>query len=524
MIRPTPLLSTPLRPRALRVRAKLTLGFLSVVALVLLLGALSAVQLRTMHLTTDDINNRWLPDVSLTRELQTLMNEFRMQEFEHMLAADDGERAPREKRLDALIAQIEKVQADFAPLAAAPAQQEVWKRLQSGWKEYLGEHAKVRKLAQADQGDSARALIRGKSQKLFSAAMVDLQQLVDHGVAQAAAAAADSGTVYDRALVVNAVAMVASLVVGIGLASWFGGHIAKPLGEAARVAEQVARGDLRARFETSRRDEIGELFIALREMVAGLTGVVQNVRSGVAAINTASSEISSATQHLSSRTEQQASELQETSSTLEELAGAASVNSGSANEAHRLASSARQVAADGGQIVDQAVARMADISTSSKRIADITGVIDGIAFQTNILALNAAVEAARAGEQGRGFAVVANEVRVLAQRSAQSAKEIRTLIAASTEQVDAGAALVSSAGRTIHDVVSQVERLSSLIGEISSSTSGQSERTAGIGRSVASLDNTTQQNAAMAEQSAAAAASLDDQARRLSETVAVFQV
>ena len=300
--------------------------------------------------------------------------------------------------------------------------------------------------------------------------------------------------------------------------------IARPIAEATQVAQTGAAGDLTSHIEPRGTDEVAQLMRALQNMNHSLQTVVSTVRLSGDSIATGSSEIAAGNADLSHRTEQQASNLQQTASSMEQLTGTVRNNADAARQATQLAASASDVAARGGDVVNQVVGTMEEISASSRKIADIISVIDGIAFQTNILALNAAVEAARAGEQGRGFAVVAGEVRSLARRSADAAKEIKSLISDSVEKVEAGSRLAGDAGRTMSDVVSQVRHVSDLIGEISSATQEQTGGIAQVSSAVGQLDHVTQQNAALVEQSAAAAESLRQQAVRLVEAVSVFKL
>jgi methyl-accepting chemotaxis protein len=315
-----------------------------------------------------------------------------------------------------------------------------------------------------------------------------------------------------------------ALLMAIGLCWWVTRSITVPLSHAVTIAETVARGDLSTRIGAASKDEVGQLLGALGRMNTSLVKIVGDVRLASDSIATGSSQIAVGNADLSQRTEEQASNLQQTAASMEQLTATVKNNADTAREATQLASGAAAVAAQGGSVVGQVVQTMQGISDSSKKIADIIGVIDGIAFQTNILALNAAVEAARAGEQGRGFAVVAGEVRSLAQRSAQAAKEIKVLIGESVGKVETGTQLVGDAGRTMDDIVAQVQKVSDLIGEISSASG---EQTTGIGQindAVTQLDQVTQQNAALVEESAAAAESLKNQAARLAETVSVFKL
>ena len=314
------------------------------------------------------------------------------------------------------------------------------------------------------------------------------------------------------------------IVLGMTVAAVLVRSIHQPLQESIRVAGAIAEGDLTQSIKTTRRDEFGALMRALQHMNESLGRVVGNVRVSTDSISTASTEIATGNTDLSSRTEQTASNLQQAASSMEQLTGNVRQSADSARQANQLASSAAEVAARGGSVVSQVVSTMDEINASSKKIADIIGVIDGIAFQTNILALNAAVEAARAGEQGRGFAVVASEVRSLAGRSAEAAREIKGLIGASVDKVEVGSRLVADAGATMSEIVGSVQRVTDIIAEITAAASEQSDGIGQINVAVTQLDQMTQQNAALVEESAAAAESLREQARKLADVVSVFRV
>ncbi len=320
-------------------------------------------------------------------------------------------------------------------------------------------------------------------------------------------------------------ALVISSMVGLLLFAWhFAAQLNQRIAASRSVADRVRDGDLTQPVLDTARDEFSPLLQALQQMQDGLARVVGTVRQGADGVATASTEISSGNQDLSRRTEQQASSLQQTAASMEQLGGTVRQNADNASQANQLAMGASRVARDGGTVVAEVVNTMKGIHDSSRRIADIIGTIDGIAFQTNILALNAAVEAARAGEQGRGFAVVASEVRSLAQRSAEAAREIKGLISASVEQVERGNTLVERAGSTMTEVVAAIQRVTDIMGEISSASAEQSSGVNQVGQAVTLMDQATQQNAALVEQSAASAETLRQQAQQLVQAVAVFKL
>jgi len=389
---------------------------------------------------------------------------------------------------------------------------------------YVAAVQRVTDLGVQQSKEAARDLLLGevqtKQQAYFSAldALIDFQK----ELMKESAATADNAVDFASAAMLAGAAL--AMMIGAALALLITRSVVRPVQDALRAAETVASGDLRLRLATDRRDEAGQLLNALQRMADSLVGIVSSVRGNAESVATASGEIAQGNADLSQRTEQQASSLQQTAASMEELSATVNHNTDTARQAAQLADSAARVAESGGQVMGQVVGTMEQITTSSRKIADIIGTIDGIAFQTNILALNAAVEAARAGEQGRGFAVVAGEVRLLAQRSAEAAREIKTLIGASVERVETGNTLVGEAGRTMDEVVGQVKRVADLISEISAASGEQSKGIGQIGEAVSQLDQVTQQNAALVEESAAAAESLRVQAGQLAETVAAFKL
>ncbi|MET0856398.1 MAG: methyl-accepting chemotaxis protein, partial [Telluria sp.] len=348
--------------------------------------------------------------------------------------------------------------------------------------------------------------------------MAQMSELAAQAGAKGAQAQAEFGAVRSWSMVLLAL----DLVVAVVLCIWLAAEVARPIHEAVLVARRVAAGDLSTKIDSSARGEAGLLLRTMQEMNDKLVGMIVQVRSGTESITCGAGEISTGSIDLSARTEQQAASLEETASSMEQLTVTVKQNADHAHQASKLAVSASEVAVKGGEVVSEVVGTMASINDSSKRIAEIIGVIDGIAFQTNILALNAAVEAARAGEQGRGFAVVASEVRNLAQRSAAAAKEIKALIDDSVEKVNAGTLLADKAGNTMNEVVTSVKRVTGIIGEIADASAEQTTGIEQVNQAIAAMDQATQQNAALVEEAAAAAASMRDHAGSLTRVLGTF--
>jgi methyl-accepting chemotaxis protein-1 (serine sensor receptor) len=375
----------------------------------------------------------------------------------------------------------------------------------------------------AQDADAAKAAATGPLVKLYLPAQQNMEALIKLQIDVAKQEYEAAVARYEHARNVAIALNVIGGLLGAAVAWFLIQGIGRAIGQALNLARSVADGDLTQTVHVDSNDEVGQLLAALQKMNASLSGIVSEVRVGSDAIGTASQQIAAGNQDLSSRTEQQASSLEETAASMEELTSTVRHNADNACQANLLARAASSVAERGGAVVEQVVGTMQDIHAASGKIAEIIGVIDGIAFQTNILALNAAVEAARAGEQGRGFAVVAGEVRNLAHRSAAAAKEIKGLIENSVSSVSAGSRLVAQAGDTMREVVDSVQRVTDIMAEITAASTEQTQGIEQVNVAVVQMDQVTQQNAALVEEAAAAAEAMQDQAARLAQVVSVFR-
>ena len=396
--------------------------------------------------------------------------------------------------------------------------------LQQARERYVASFSRVMQLVESGQREQAATLLQHETLPALDALQAPINHLNRLQKSLADLSAQEVLEASNESRLLMAVLGGLGLFCGVGLSAWLTRDITVPMGQALLLARHVAQGDLSRRIETTRRDEIGQLQAALHEMSRSLHHVVSQVRGGTEAMATATRQIAAGNLDLSSRTEEQASALEQTAASMEQLAAAVRQNDDSGLRAHRLAESAAKVAVQGGKVVAEVIQTMEAIDSSSKRIADIIGVVDGIAFQTNLLALNAAVEAARAGEQGRGFAVVASEVRQLAGRAADAAREIRHLIDTSVVHVGAGCAQVERAGSTLDETVVSVRRVADLMREISLASREQSTGIDQVSQAVGQMDQVTQQNAALVEEAAAATQALEQQAQSLDGTVRFFKL
>ena len=512
--------------RSFRIGNRLAAAFGLLLMLLCAVAGFGSWQMSQVNDNVVDMDTNWLPSVQMLGEMQQLASETRRTALLAVLQNGSEAKSQLATQHQAAIDGFAAKAQEYERTISAPEEQRLYGDIKSAWASYLVEDAPLMRAAQAGEAQfqAARDGAVGPSAGLFRSLqdviVKDVQFNREGGrqVGRAAAAA------YAHAVRVNFGVVAAAIVVGLLLALQVTRSITRPIAQAVATAKDVAQGDLTVAVRDDGQDEPAALLQAMQVMVGQLGSLVSQVRDCSESIATGSGEIAQGNADLSQRTESQASSLQETAASMEQLTSTVEQNASAAVQASQMATAAARSVSDGGQAVHGVVATMEQIAVASRKIGDIVGVIDGIAFQTNILALNAAVEAARAGEQGRGFAVVAAEVRALAQRSAGAAREIKGLINASTERVEDGTAKAQAAGEVMTRVVDEVGRVSLLIQEISASTHEQTSGIQQVGSAVMHLDQVTQQNAALVEESAAAAESLDGQAQQLAALVSRFKL
>jgi methyl-accepting chemotaxis protein-1 (serine sensor receptor) len=512
----------------LSISKRLIGAFVLILSLMLGIATVSWYQLQVVGGLLENASGNLLPSVKAVGQLKESLSEARRNELRVLLESSMSERANVLDKIEASLKLHEKESAEYVKLYTNDDEKRVHEKALAAYRVYAEQLRKFRTLVTESRGGvlpeslSQTALVDSFAK--FSAARDALDELAVFNMKLSEQEKAAGSKAIERTSFLLGLSVAIAAILAIGMGWWLTRSIVGPINAAVDAADQIAKGDLKTSFSSTSRDEVGKLMQALQAMVGSLRAVIADVKAASDQIATASSEIAQGNADLSARTESQASSLQQTAASVEQLTGTVRQNADSAKQANQLAAAASMDANRGGDVVNQVVGTMSEIQTSSQKIADIIGVIDGIAFQTNILALNAAVEAARAGEQGRGFAVVAGEVRTLAQRSAQAAKEIKSLISSSVEKVESGTKLVDEAGKSMTEIVQSVQRVTDIIAEISAATTEQASGIQQVNLAVSQLDQMTQQNAALVEQSAAAAASLRDQTTRLNQSVSVFQV
>jgi methyl-accepting chemotaxis protein len=508
----------------LSITAKLSLSFCGVVSLLLLLAILSYFRVAELNREISLTNSERYPNVVLAHSIKDQLNGL-TNTMHNMLMVTDADDLKKEfPKLEVGARIITESTEKLSKTASTPEAKASMKTLVELRQKYAKYQNEFTNLAKESRTEEAKTTLQYVLQPVYISYNDEIEKLIVHQ-SQIMDMASQQSNKYAQqtvwlVLVITASAVVLAILLGtLTLRS-----ITRPLKHAVVIAQKVADGDLTSNIHTEATDETGQLLEALRAMNDGLVDIVSQVRQGTETIVTASNEIASGNLDLSIRTEQQATSLEKTSRSMENFTRAIRDSADKAQQANKMAIVATQNAVEGGQVVSEVVMTMDSINASSKKIVDIISVIDGIAFQTNILALNAAVEAARAGEQGRGFAVVASEVRSLAQRSAAAAKEIKTLIDQSVENVSIGSKLVNKAGATMQTVVASIQNVTQVIGEINHASTDQISGIEEASRSIVQMDEVTQQNAALVEQAAAAAGSMKDQANNLSVIVSRFKI
>jgi methyl-accepting chemotaxis protein len=508
----------------LKIAQRLALGFGALCVLLVSIQVFGINMLGKVNDGTAELAGRRMPNIAATYGVLSEVNDIAIA-LRNMMLSNDA--ADRQKQSEEIMQSRREMQARLTALRAnlsKPQALALFDRMSSATERYVhGQDEMLKRINGSDQAETMRYLkdeLRPVLGELKGA--INDQLTLQTQIGKDTAAEAQATFESTRTMMIVLATLSLALA---GLIAWWNTRsITRPMARALEVANTVAAGDLTSRIEVTSTDETGQLLQALKTMNESLVRTVLTVRTGTDTIATASGEVAAGSLDLSARTEQQASSLEETASSMEELTSTVKQNADNARQANALAEAASTVAERGGRVIGDVVGTMDQINSSAGKIADIIGVIDGIAFQTNILALNAAVEAARAGEQGRGFAVVATEVRNLAQRSAAAAKEIKGLIGDSTDAVQAGSKLVGEAGATMQEIVDSVRRVTDIMSEI---TSASAEQTAGIeqiNEAITQMDQVTQQNAALVEQAAAASASMQEEAANLTRAVSVFQV
>jgi methyl-accepting chemotaxis protein len=508
----------------IKIGGRLSAGFGVVLLLMVSLIAVGLIHLSEIGVTsTKMIDDEWVKAEAVnTIGMMTRANARRTMEL--LIAPDTAYADKLREGIEANRKAIDTALATLDALVSLPEGKAMLTNIRERRAQYAASFGKVGRLLADNQRDTAGKALISETLPALDALQDNIGELstLQKHIVEGRGADIRRSIESSRAWMLGL--GVASVLLGIGFAYGITRSITGPIGEAVRVAQTVARGNLTSSIVATSTDEAGQLMAALKEMNDSLLKVVVQVRAGTDTIATASSQIASGNLDLSSRTEEQASSLEETASSMEELTATVKQNADNARQGNQLAALASEVALKGGEVVAQVVGTMGAINGSSRKIVDIIGVIDGIAFQTNILALNAAVEAARAGDQGKGFAVVASEVRNLAQRAATAAKEIKALIDDSVEKVDAGAHLVDQAGLTMTAIVDSVKRVADIMTEITAASQEQTSGIEQINQAMSQMDEVTQQNASLVEEAAAAAGALQDQAQRLLQMVSVFQI
>ncbi|WP_290428836.1 methyl-accepting chemotaxis protein [Roseateles amylovorans] len=509
----------------LRVGVRISLGFAAVLLATVIVGLVAISRLNVIQGNVTVMATNWVPSINAINVLRGQLNDLRRAEMSMCLQEVILEVEKEQDRIKRIRGTLlpESIK-QYDGLVSLPQERTAWTDAQAQLSAFLAIQDRLIAFRKAGERGNYLTTVTTESGVQFLKLMASIDTLVKINTEGAQQSFVESEKTYSTVVTTMAALIAVALAAGGALAWFLTTSTVRPLTQMVAVARRVAEGNLTVEVDTSRGDELGQLAKALSEMKDALNRSLSAVRSSAESIAMSSNEVAAGSSDLSARTEQMAANLEETSATMQALTDTVRQNADATQQASQLALSASEVADRGGVVVSNVVNTMDEINSASRRIADIIGTIDGIAFQTNILALNAAVEAARAGEQGRGFAVVASEVRSLAQRSAEAAREIKALIGSSVERVEVGARLVGDAGNTMREIVDAVQRVTDIIQEISGATQAQSTSITEVGQAVQRLDEVTQQNAALVEESSAASESLREQAGALQQVVAQFRL
>ena len=506
----------------LNIGARLWSGFGAVAALMVLVVAIGILKMNSIEAGVDNLV-RASRNEMLAMQILDGVNGMRRYQL-NSLAISAADRAREMERISSEAKETLKQAEELEKNQRNAETKKIAGDIRELTEKFVRGHDRVARLSQENKLEEMRETIQGEVRAMQRAAASEVEKFVK--IQADRKAKAEESTEHDQrvAQTLMVILVAGALLIAAVVATLIARSISRPMAGAVQVAEALSKGDLRVEVNVHSKDEIGRLMGALKGTVGQLASIVGRIKETSDMVSTASREIAQGNADLSTRTEEQASALEETSASMQQMTATVGQNAQNAKKANELAAQASGVAAKGGEVVREAVGTMNGITEASKKIADIIGVIDGIAFQTNILALNAAVEAARAGEQGRGFAVVASEVRSLAQRSAAAAKEIKDLITDSVAKVDAGSRQVNDAGRTMEEIVSSVKKVTSLIAEITAASQEQAQGIEQVSETMTQLEKVTQQNAAMVEEASAAAGSLEEQSKALASAVSAFQL
>lgn len=511
---------------SLKIGTRLGVGFAFLLLLLCGVGAASIIQASHIYAGTEEIADNWLPSVQILGDIRETSDSVRRISLRSVLESEQTGKKLQRTRHDEELAKLESAMQAYQKLVSSTEEAQLNEKITKAWNDYIRLDRKLLELSESgeDSFAQARALAVGAS----SAAFREVAKLIDEDIklnsrgAAAARAAADE--VFKKTVFITCILIFVAFALSICIAVLLTRSITIPIGQAVSIAETVARGDLTTDIKTERRDEIGQLLQSLKAMNSKLSHVVSSIRTATESVFVASNQIATGNADLSSRTEEQAASLEQTAASMTELTDTVRQNAENAREANSLAISARESTATGRRDVEAMVETIDQVNADSVKVAEITGMIEGIAFQTNILALNAAVEAARAGEQGRGFAVVAGEVRTLAQRASAAAKEIKELIEVSTERVRQGAHRAGEASAAIGKIEHSISRVTDVIAEISAASEEQTRGIDQVHQAISQIDEVTQQNAALVEEAAAAAESMQEQAGKMKQEVMFFRL